>query len=94
MVAGSVRIAPGGLVWAVRAVFIDVTSDRRRREAAQHSASEARREHERVEAVAEIADVLREAVLSHFQDELDAFGLEAAAVRRPEAREVGSGGDW
>ncbi|MFH9655399.1 PP2C family protein-serine/threonine phosphatase [Streptomyces anulatus] len=94
MVAEPVRIAPGGLVWAVRAVFIDVTSDRRRREAAQHSASEARREHERVEAVAEIADVLREAVLPHFQDELDAFGLEAAAVYRPDAREAGVGGDW
>ncbi|NEE17079.1 SpoIIE family protein phosphatase, partial [Streptomyces sp. SID7499] len=94
MVAEPVRIAPGGLVWAVRAVFIDVTSDRRRREAAQHSASEARREHERVVAVAEIADALREAVLPHFQDELDAFGLEAAAVYRPDAREAGVGGDW
>ncbi len=94
MVAEPVRIAPGGPVWAVRAVFIDVTSDRRRREAAQHSASEARREHERVVAVAEIADALREAVLPHFQDELDAFGLEAAAVYRPDAREAGVGGDW
>ncbi len=94
MVAEPVRVAPGGLVWAVRAVFIDVTSDRRRREAAQRSASEARREHQRVGAVAEIADVLREAVLPHFQDELDAFGLEAAAVYRPDAREAGVGGDW
>ncbi len=36
----------------------------------------------------------RPAVLPHFQDELDAFGLEAAAVHRPDAREAGAGGDW
>ncbi|MFJ8871785.1 PP2C family protein-serine/threonine phosphatase [Streptomyces sp. NPDC102473] len=94
MVAEPVRIAPGSLVWAVRAVLIDVTADRRRREAAHRAEREARREHERAEAVAEIADVLREAVLPHFQDELDTHGLEAAAVYRPDAREAGVGGDW
>ncbi|WP_326656624.1 PP2C family protein-serine/threonine phosphatase [Streptomyces sp. NBC_00385] len=94
MVAEPVRIAPGSLVWAMRAVLIDVTTDRRRREAAQRSALEAHREHERADTVAEIADTLREAVLPHFQDELDAYGLEAAAVYRPDARGAGVGGDW
>lgn len=94
MVAEPVRIAPGSLVWALRAVLIDITGDRRRREAAQRAERAARREHERAEAVADVADVLREAVLPHFQDELDAYGLEAAAVYRPDAREAGVGGDW
>ncbi|MGW1226976.1 PP2C family protein-serine/threonine phosphatase [Streptomyces sp. NPDC002530] len=94
MIAEPVRIAPGSLVWAVRAVLVDVTADLRRREAARRAEREARREHERAEAVAEIADVLREAVLPHFQDELDPYGLEAAAVYRPDAREAGVGGDW
>lgn len=94
MVAEPVRIAPGSLVWAVRAVLIDVTTDRWRREAARRAASEARREHERAEAVAEIAGILREAVVPHFQDELAQYGLDAAAVYRPDAREAGVGGDW
>ncbi|WP_329540148.1 PP2C family protein-serine/threonine phosphatase [Streptomyces sp. NBC_01358] len=94
MVAEPVRVAPGSLVWALRAVLIDVSTDRRRREAAQRSALEAHREHERADAVAAIADALREAVLPHFQDELDAHGLEAAAVYRPDARGAGVGGDW
>lgn len=94
MVAEPVRIAPGSLVWALRAVLIDVTADRRRREAAQRAEREARREHESAVAVAEVAGVLREAVLPHFQDELDAYGLEAAAVYRPDARAAGVGGDW
>ncbi|MFD0021280.1 PP2C family protein-serine/threonine phosphatase [Streptomyces sp. NPDC058382] len=94
MVAEPVRIAPGSLVWALRAVLVNVTADRRRREAAQRAEREARREHERAEAVAEVADVLREAVLPHFKDELDAYGLEAAAVYRPDARGAGVGGDW
>ncbi|MEU9205098.1 PP2C family protein-serine/threonine phosphatase [Streptomyces sp. NPDC048332] len=94
MVAEPVRVAPGSLVWALRAVLIDVTTDRRRREAAQRSALEAHREHERADAVAAVADTLREAVLPHFQDELDAYGLEAAAVYRPDARGAGVGGDW
>lgn len=94
MVAEPVRIAPGSLVWALRAVLIDITADRRRREAAQRAERAARSEHERAEAVADVAGVLREAVLPHFQDELDAYGLEAAAVYRPDAREAGVGGDW
>ncbi|THA64235.1 serine/threonine-protein phosphatase [Streptomyces sp. A0958] len=94
MVAEPVRIAPGSLVWALRAVLIDVTTDRLHREAAERAAREARRERERTDAVAEVADVLREAVLPHFQDEPAPFGLDAAAVYRPDAREAGVGGDW
>ncbi|MEV5605819.1 PP2C family protein-serine/threonine phosphatase [Streptomyces sp. NPDC052299] len=94
MVAEPVRIVPGGLVWALRAVLTDVTTDRRRREATQRAERHARREHERAEAVAEIAGVLRDAVLPHFQDELDSYGLEAAAVYRPDAPGAGVGGDW
>ncbi|NEC64940.1 serine/threonine-protein phosphatase [Streptomyces sp. SID9727] len=94
MVAEPVRIVPGGLVWALRAVLIDVTTDRRRREAAQRAERDARHEHERAEAVAEVAGVLRDAVLPHFQDELDGYGLEAAAVYRPDAPGAGVGGDW
>ncbi|MFD5871717.1 hypothetical protein [Streptomyces sp. NPDC060322] len=44
MVAEPVRIAPGSPVWAVRAVLIDVTADRRRREAAHRTEREARHE--------------------------------------------------
>lgn len=94
MVAEPVRIAPGSLVWAVRAVLIDVTAERRRRESAESAAREAHRQLERVEAVTEVADVLRDVVLPHFQDELAAFGLDAAAVYRPDAREARVGGDW
>ncbi|MFI0239867.1 PP2C family protein-serine/threonine phosphatase [Streptomyces sp. NPDC016845] len=94
MVAEPVRIAPGSLVWALRAVLIDVTAERRRRESAESAAREAHRQLEHAEAVTEVADVLRDAVLPHFQDELAAFGLDAAAVYRPDAREAGVGGDW
>ncbi|MEV1021352.1 PP2C family protein-serine/threonine phosphatase [Streptomyces sp. NPDC050264] len=94
MAAEPVRIAPGSLVWAVRAVLVDITADRRRRETAARAEREARRQLERAEAVSEVADVLREAVLPHFQDELATFGLDAAAVYRPDARVAGIGGDW
>ncbi|WP_406289762.1 PP2C family protein-serine/threonine phosphatase [Streptomyces sp. NBC_00209] len=94
MVAEPVRIVPGGLVWALRAVLTDVTTDRRRREATRRAERDARSEHERADAVAEIAGVLRDAVLPHFQDELDSYGLEAAAVYRPDAPGAGVGGDW
>ncbi|GAA2305290.1 serine/threonine-protein phosphatase [Streptomyces kunmingensis] len=94
MVAEPVRIAPGSLVWALRAVLIDVTAERRRRESAEYAAREAHRQLERVEAVTEVADVLRQAVLPHFQDELGSYGLDAAAVYRPDAREARVGGDW
>ncbi|MFJ9038637.1 PP2C family protein-serine/threonine phosphatase [Streptomyces sp. NPDC102406] len=94
MVAEPVRIAPGSLVWALRAVLIDVTAERRRRESAECAAREAQRQLERVEAVTEVADVLRDVVLPHFQGELASFGLDAAAVYRPDAREARVGGDW
>lgn len=94
MTAEPVRIAPGGLVWALRAVLTDVTAERRRRATAERAEHEARRQRERAEAVAEVAGVLREAVLPHFQGELAASGLDATAVYRPDAREAGVGGDW
>ncbi|WP_328899024.1 serine/threonine-protein phosphatase [Streptomyces sp. NBC_00441] len=94
MVAEPVRIVPGGLVWALRAVLTDVTTDRRRREATRRAERDARSEQERADAVAEIAGVLRDAVLPHFQDELDGYGLEAAAVYHPDAPGAGVGGDW
>ncbi|MFF3493384.1 PP2C family protein-serine/threonine phosphatase [Streptomyces sp. NPDC002795] len=94
MTAEPVRIAPGGLVWALRAVLTDVTAERRRRASAEHAEREARSQRERAEAVAEVAGTLREAVLPHFQDELTSYGLEATAVYRPDAREAGVGGDW
>ncbi|MEB8338333.1 PP2C family protein-serine/threonine phosphatase [Streptomyces endophyticus] len=94
MTAEPVRIAPGSLVWALRAVLTDVTAERRRRASAERAEHEARRQRQRAEAVAEVANALREAVLPHFQDELAAYGLEAAAVYRPDAREAGVGGDW
>ncbi|MCQ4208831.1 PP2C family protein-serine/threonine phosphatase [Streptomyces longispororuber] len=94
MTAEPIRIAPGSLVWAVRGVLVDVTAERRRRDAAERAEREARRQQERAEAVADVANALREAVLPHFQDELAAYGLEAAAVYRPDAREAGVGGDW
>ncbi|MET9496225.1 PP2C family protein-serine/threonine phosphatase [Streptomyces sp. NPDC006552] len=94
MVAEPVRIAPGSLVWALRAVLIDVTAERRRRDSAEYAAREVHRQLERVEAVTEVADVLRQAVLPQFQDELGSYGLDAAAVYRPDAREARIGGDW
>ncbi|MFI7004950.1 PP2C family protein-serine/threonine phosphatase [Streptomyces sp. NPDC050145] len=94
MTAEPVRIAPGSLVWAVRAVLSDVTAERRRRETAERTALEARRQRQRVETLTEVAEALREAVLPHFQDELATYGLQAAVVYRPDAREAGVGGDW
>ncbi|MFI5662574.1 PP2C family protein-serine/threonine phosphatase [Streptomyces sp. NPDC051684] len=94
MTAEPVRIAPGSLVWALRGVLTDVTAEQRRRATAERAEREARRQRERAEAVAEVAGALREAVLPHFQDELAAYGLEATAVYRPDAREAGVGGDW
>ncbi|MFJ9174383.1 PP2C family protein-serine/threonine phosphatase [Streptomyces sp. NPDC102360] len=94
MTAEPVRIAPGSLVWALRAVLTDVNAERRRRASAERAEREARRQRERAEAVAEVAGVLREAILPHFQGEPAASGLEATAVYRPDAREAGVGGDW
>ncbi|KUL63458.1 serine/threonine-protein phosphatase [Streptomyces sp. A1499] len=94
MVAEPEQVAPGALVWAVRAVLIDVTSQWHRRAATEHAEREARQQRQRAETVAEVADVLREAVLPHFQGELTSSGLEAAVVYRPDATEAGVGGDW
>ncbi|MER5437250.1 PP2C family protein-serine/threonine phosphatase [Streptomyces sp. NPDC002790] len=94
MTSEPVSIAPGSLVWALRAVLTDVTAERRRRASAERAEREARRQRERAEAVAEVAGVLREAILPHFQGEPAASGLEATAVYRPDAREAGVGGDW
>ncbi|MEV5611327.1 PP2C family protein-serine/threonine phosphatase [Streptomyces sp. NPDC052225] len=94
LTAEPLRIAPGSLVWAVRGVLVDVTAERRRRDAAERAEREARLQRKHAEAVAEVAGALREAVLPHFQDELAAYGLEAAVVYRPDAREAGVGGDW
>lgn len=94
MTAEPVRVAPGSLVWALRAVLTDVTAERLRRDTTEHAEREARRQRERAETVAEIAGALREAVLPHFQDEPASYGIEAAAVYRPDAREAGVGGDW
>lgn len=94
MTAEPVRVAPGSLVWALRAVLTDVTSERRRRETAAHAEREAHRQRERAETLGEVADALREAVLPHFQDELGTYGLQTAVVYRPDARTAGVGGDW
>lgn len=94
MTAEPVRIAPGGLVWAIRAVLTDVTAESRRRETAARAEREARLQRHRAETLGEVANTLRDAVLPHFQDELAAYGLQAAAVYRPDAREAGIGGDW
>ncbi|WP_447034742.1 PP2C family protein-serine/threonine phosphatase [Streptomyces sp. DSM 118878] len=94
MVAEPEQIAPGTLVWAVRAVLIDVTSQWHRRAAAEHAEREARHQRQRAETVAEVAHVLRDAVLPHFKGTLASSGLEAAVVYQPDATEAGVGGDW
>jgi serine phosphatase RsbU (regulator of sigma subunit) len=94
MTAEPVRIAPGSLVWGVRAVFTDVTAERRRRETADHAEREARRQRQHAKTLGEVAEALREAVLPQFHDELASYGLQAAVVYRPDAREAGVGGDW
>ncbi|MFG2314574.1 PP2C family protein-serine/threonine phosphatase [Streptomyces tendae] len=94
MTAEPVRIAPGGLVWGIRAVFTDVTAERLRRKTADHAEREARRQRRHAETLGEVAEALREAVLPQFHDELAAFGLQAAVVYRPDARAAGVGGDW
>jgi serine phosphatase RsbU (regulator of sigma subunit) len=78
----------------VRAVCRDVTADVRAREAAQRALREARAQRERVEAVAEVAERLREAVLPGFPPELARHGLEAAVVYRPAGHAARVGGDW
>ncbi|MFI0988403.1 PP2C family protein-serine/threonine phosphatase [Streptomyces exfoliatus] len=93
MVAEPVR-PKDGPVWAVRAVLIDVSDDHRRRALARAADEEARRQRSRAAALTEVADVLRDAVLPRFQDELAPYGLDAAAVYRPDPTGSGVGGDW
>lgn len=92
-VAEPVRLAQGP-VWAVRAVLHDVTDDRTSRALAAQASREARTQRERADAVAEVAERLRDAVLPGFPAELARHGIEAAAVYRPEARAARVGGDW
>ncbi|GAA4975700.1 PP2C family protein-serine/threonine phosphatase [Streptomyces hyderabadensis] len=94
MTAEPVRIAPGSLVWGVRAVFTDVTAERLRRESADHAEREAHRQRQHARTLGEVAEALREAVLPQFHDEPAAYGLQATVVYRPDAREAGVGGDW
>lgn len=92
-VAEPVRL-PHGPVWSVRAVLRDVTEVGRSRELAERAQAEARTQRERADAVADIAGRLREAVLPRLSAELALYGLESAAVYRPDAGEAGVGGDW
>ncbi|WP_078884116.1 PP2C family protein-serine/threonine phosphatase [Streptomyces sp. NRRL S-340] len=85
---------PSGPVWAVRAVLHDVTADRRSRALAEQATREARAQRERADAVAEVAERLRDAVLPAFPAELARHGVEAAAAYRPEAGAARVGGDW
>ncbi|MFE0652464.1 PP2C family protein-serine/threonine phosphatase [Streptomyces sp. NPDC059534] len=94
MVAEPVRAAPRGPVWAVRAVLVDVTDDRRRRALAEAAGAEARRQHSRAQTLGEVADALRDAVLPRSPGELTPYGLDTAAVYRPDATGAGIGGDW
>ncbi|MFG3039395.1 PP2C family protein-serine/threonine phosphatase [Streptomyces sp. NPDC048330] len=94
MVAEPVRAAPRGPVWAVRAVLVDVTDDRRRRALAEAAGAEARRQHDRARALGEVADSLRDAVLPRSSGELTPYGLDTAAVYRPDSTGAGIGGDW
>lgn len=91
-VAEPVRL-PRGPAWSVRAVLRDVTSDRLARERAESAEREAQAQRAQVHALADISGALRDAVLPHFQGELSPFGLEAAAVYRPDSGS-GVGGDW
>nr|WP_206323525.1 PP2C family protein-serine/threonine phosphatase [Streptomyces sp. HNM0574] len=93
LVAEPVRIMDGP-VWTVRAVLRDVSEVGRSREMAERARREARRQQDRAEAVAEIAERLREAVLPGFPADTARQGLESAAVYRPDAGEAGVGGDW
>ncbi|MEU3605448.1 PP2C family protein-serine/threonine phosphatase [Streptomyces sp. NPDC035033] len=84
----------GGPVWAVRAVLIDITDATRRRAYAEAADAEARRQRARAEALGEIADALREAVLPRPADGLASYGIDTAAVYRPDSNASGVGGDW
>lgn len=83
-----------GPVWAVRAALHDVTEDRHSRARADHAVREARTQRQRADAIAEVAERLRDAVLPRFPAELTPYGIEAAAAYRPEAGTARVGGDW
>ncbi|WP_432016154.1 PP2C family protein-serine/threonine phosphatase [Streptomyces hydrogenans] len=84
----------GGPVWAVRAVLVDITDDTRRRALAEAAGTEARRQRARAEALAEVADSLREAVLPRSPGGLASSGIDTAVVYRPDSTGSGVGGDW
>ncbi|MEU2877834.1 PP2C family protein-serine/threonine phosphatase [Streptomyces sp. NPDC007070] len=83
-----------GPVWTMRAVCRDVTSDVRSRTLAEQAMQEARAQRERADAVADVAERLRDAIVPRFPAELGRHGVEAAAVYRPEGRAARVGGDW
>ncbi|SDK86211.1 PP2C family protein-serine/threonine phosphatase [Streptomyces indicus] len=82
-----------GPVWGVRASMMDITREHLNRERAQAAQQEAQRQRERAQALADVAATLRDAVLPRFPAELAQYGLETAAVYRPDAG-AGIGGDW
>ncbi|WP_258566121.1 PP2C family protein-serine/threonine phosphatase [Streptomyces parvulus] len=84
---------PGGPVWAVRGVMMDVTGDRLTRHRARHAEREATRARDRAQAFGEVAAAFREALSPRFAGENVPSGLEAAAVYRPDEG-AGVGGDW
>ncbi|WP_229851355.1 PP2C family protein-serine/threonine phosphatase [Streptomyces roseolus] len=84
----------GGPVWAVRAVLVDITDDTRRRALAEAAGAEARRQRVRAEAVGEVAEGLREAVLPRSPGGLASYGIDTAVVYRPDSTRSGVGGDW
>ncbi|GHG26344.1 PP2C family protein-serine/threonine phosphatase [Streptomyces filamentosus] len=84
----------GGPVWAVRAVLVDITDDTRRRALAEAAGAEARRQRARAEALGELAGALRDAVLPRSSGALAPYGIDTAAVYRPDSTGSGVGGDW
>ncbi|MFE6225519.1 MULTISPECIES: PP2C family protein-serine/threonine phosphatase [unclassified Streptomyces] len=83
-----------GPVWAVRAVLVDITDDTRRRARADAARAEARRQRARAEALADVADALREAVVPRSPGGLASSGIDTAVVYRPDSTRSGVGGDW
>ncbi|GAA5068590.1 PP2C family protein-serine/threonine phosphatase [Streptomyces similanensis] len=83
-----------GPVWTLRAVCRDVTSDVHSRTLAEQAMQEARAQRERADAVADVAERLRDAIVPRFPAELGGHDVEAAAVYRPEGRTARVGGDW
>lgn len=80
---------PGGPVWAVRGVMMDVTGDRLTRHRARHAEREATRARDRAQAFGEVAAAFRDALSPRFAGGKVPSGLETAAVYRPDE---GAGG--